>query len=311
MERRRLGNSDLQVSAIGLGAWAWGAKQVWGYGKAYGRKDLERTWRTAIEGGVNFVDTAMIYGLGESERIIGELMRDTEEEMIIATKFFPTHLFPRSVRGAAESSLKRLGLKEIDLYQVHWPNPLLSLRGTMRELERLVHEGKVRYIGVSNFNIKQLEAARSYLKREDVVANQIHYNIIRRKPERDGMVEHAKREGVAVIAYSPIAQGILTGKYSPGNRPGGMRRWSGRFSSRNLRKVKPFLDVLQRVGADHGGTMAQASLAWLLKDPNVVVIPGAKNPRQMDENGGAATMQLVDSDLDALESAYREHVPGW
>jgi aryl-alcohol dehydrogenase-like predicted oxidoreductase len=181
----------------------------------------------------------------------------------------------------------------------------------MREMERLVREGKVRHIGVSNFNVRQLEAARSYLSREDVVSNQIHYNIIRRKVERNGMVEHARREGVTVIAYSPIAQGILTGKYHPGNSPGGMRRFSPRFSRRSLRRVEPFLDALEEAGRPNCTTKAQTALAWLLKDPNVVVIPGAKNPRQMNENAGAGSCNLDQEAIGALETAYGRYVPGW
>jgi len=311
IERRRLGRSDLHVSSIGIGAWAWGATRVWGYGKAYGRRDVEEAWWRAIELGVNFVDTASVYGNGESERIIGDLLGRTEEEMVVATKYFPLHLLSRSVRGAAERSLRRLGLPEIDLYQVHWPNPAMSLRGTMREMERLVREGKVRHIGVSNFDVEQLEAARSYLSREDVVSNQIHYNVIRRKPERDGMVEHARREGVTIIAYSPIAQGVLTGKYGPGDRPGGLRRFSPRFTRGSLRRVAPFLDRLGSVGGIECGTMAQKALAWLLRDPNVVVIPGVKNGRQAEENLGAASCRLSEEELSSIEEAYSAHVPGW
>jgi len=311
IERRRLGRSDLTVSSIGIGAWAWGATQVWGYGKAYGRREVEEAWWKAVEMGVNFVDTASVYGNGESERIIGDLLRRTDQEMVVATKYFPVHLLSRSVRGAAERSLRRLGLKEVDLYQVHWPNPVMSLRGTMREMERLVREGKVRHIGVSNFNVRQLEAARSYLSREDVVSNQIHYNIIRRKPERDGMVDHARREGVTIIAYSPIAQGILTGKYGPGAHPGGLRRFSSRFTRGSLRKVAPFLEQLRQAGGEDCGTMAQKALAWLLKDPNVVVIPGVKNARQTEENLGAASCSLSDEELASIEEAYRAYVPGW
>jgi len=218
VERRRLGRSDLVVSSIGLGAWSWGASQVWGYGKRYGRKEVEDAWWRSIEMGVNFVDTASVYGNGESERIIGDLLSRTEEPMVVATKYFPVHLLSSSVRGAAERSLRRLGLSQVDLYQVHWPNPLMSLRGTMREMERLVREGKVRYIGVSNFSVEQLEAARSYLSREDVVSNQIQYSLVHRKPERVGMMEHARREGVTVIAYSPIAMGLLTGNILRGAR---------------------------------------------------------------------------------------------
>ena len=311
IKRRRLGRTDLRISEIGLGVWAWGAKRVWGYGKDYGHDDLERTWWKAVEQGVNFIDTASVYGSGESERIVGEMLRQTDGEMIIATKYFPLHLLAGSIRKAARRSLDRLGLKEVDLYQVHWPNPMMSLRATMREMERLVKEGKVRHIGVSNFNVKQLEAARSYLSREDVVSNQIHYSLIHRQPETDGMIDHASREGVTIIAYSPIAQGILTGKYGPGNRPGGLRRVTPMFRKKSLRQVAPLLEVLGEVGADHDRTKAQTALAWLLKDPNVVVIPGAKRPRQLEENIGARDLTLVPGDLERLEAAYNTHVPGW
>ncbi len=311
MGRRRLGKSDLVVSSVGLGAWSWGATQVWGYGKRYGRKEVEDAWWRSIEMGVNFVDTASVYGNGESERIIGDLLGRTEEPMVVATKFFPIHLLSRSVRGAAERSLRRLGLKEVDLYQVHWPNPLMSLRGTMREMERLVREGKVRYIGVSNFNIKQLEAARSYLSREDLVSNQIQYSLVHRKPERVGMMDHARREGVTIIAYSPIAMGLLTGKYHVGNRPGGIRRFNRKFSRRGLRQVASFLSVLRDIADPECGTMAQASLAWLLQDPNVVVIPGAKNARQAAENAGAAACHIPEDKMATIEEAYRRYVPTW
>ncbi len=311
LDRRRLGSSDLEVSSIGLGAWSWGASQVWGYGKRYGRKEVEEAWWRSIEMGVNFVDTASVYGNGESERIIGDLLKRTEEEIVVATKFFPLHLLSRSVRGAAERSLRRLDQKEVDLYQVHWPSPLMSLRGTMREMERLVREGKVRHIGVSNFNVKQLEAARSYLSREDVVSNQIQYSLVHREPERAGMVEHARKEGVTIIAYSPIAMGLLTGKYHVGNRPGGIRRFNRKFSKRGLRQVAPFLGALRDMSDPECGTLAQASLAWLLKDPNVVVIPGAKNPRQAEENAGAAACRINESQMAAIERAYTQYVPGW
>ena len=311
IERRRLGRSDLYLSSIGLGAWSWGASQVWGYGNRYGREEVEEAWWRSIGMGVNWVDTASVYGNGESERIIGELLRRTDEEVHVATKYFPLHLLSRSVRGAAERSLRRLGLREVDLYQVHWPNPLMSLRGTMREMERLVREGKLRHPGVSNFNAERLEAARSHLSREDVVSDQVQYSLVHRKPERTGLVEHARREGVTIIAYSPIAMGLLTGKYGVGNRPGGIRRWSPKFSRRGLRQVTPFLSALREMSGPECGTMAQASLAWLLKDPNVVVIPGAKNPRQAEENAAAAACSVPDDKLAFIDDAYARFVPGW
>jgi aryl-alcohol dehydrogenase-like predicted oxidoreductase len=159
--------------------------------------------------------------------------------------------------------------------------------------------------------VRQLDAARSYLSREDVVSNQIQYSLVHRKPERTGMVEHARREGVTIIAYSPIAMGLLTGKYNVGNRPGGIRRFNRKFSRGGLRQVAPFLAVLKEMASPECGTMAQASLAWLLKDPNVVVIPGAKNARQARENVAAAACRIGERELTALDSAYARHVPGW
>jgi aryl-alcohol dehydrogenase-like predicted oxidoreductase len=311
LEKRRLGKSDLHVTSIGLGAWSWGATRFWGYGKRYGRKEVEEAWWKSIEMGVNFVDTASVYGNGESERIIGDLLKRTEQDIVIATKYFPLHLMTTSIRGAAERSLRRLGLKEVDLYQVHFPPRLMSLRGTMREMERLVKEGKVRYIGVSNFSVKQLEAARSYLSREEVVSNQIQYSLVHRRPEQTGMVEHARKEGVTIIAYSPIAMGLLTGKYNVGNRPGGVRKFNRKFSKKGMRQVAPFLAELREMAKPECGSMAQASLAWLLKDPNVVVIPGAKNPRQAEENVGAATCHITDAEVSIMDEAYSRHVPGW
>jgi aryl-alcohol dehydrogenase-like predicted oxidoreductase len=303
-ERRRLGNSDLEVSPVSLGAWAWGASVIWSYGKTHDRKDVERAWYRAIELGGNLVDTAEVYGMGKSEAIIGELLRKTEERPLIATKFLPVRPASVGVRRAARASLKRLGVDTIDLYQVHFPNPAISLRRAMREMERLVKEGKVRYIGVSNFGPRQVQRAREYLAREDIISNQIHYNLLLRKPETDGMVEYGRREKVAVIAYSPLAQGVLTGKYSPSRHPGGMRRFMSKFSSRSLKRVSPLLHCLEDVGSAHGATMSQVALAWLLKDPNVVVIPGAKNAAQVESNVGAARIELTPDDLECIEKTW-------
>ncbi len=303
-ERRRLGTSGLEVSPVSLGAWAWGASVIWSYGRTHDRKDVEGAWYRAIELGGNFVDTAEVYGMGKSEAIIGELLRRTEKRPLIATKFFPLRPASVGVRRAARASLRRLGVDAIDLYQVHWPNPATSLRMTMREMERLVRDGMVRHIGVSNFNPAQVQRAREHLAREDVVSNQIHYNLLRRKPETDGMVEYGRRERVAIIAYSPLAQGVLTGKYPPGRHPGGMRRFMPKFSSRNLRRVGPLLHCLEDVGIAHGATMSQVALAWLLKDPNVVVIPGAKNAAQVESNVGAARIELTRDDLECIEKTW-------
>jgi len=305
-QRRRIGSSDLMVSPVGLGAWAWGSKYIWSYGRTHGRADLSAAWHRSLELGLNLVDTAEIYGLGRSERIIGELLREERDEVVIATKWMPVTLTSRAVRRAAEGSLRRMGIKEIDLYQLHFPYPLHSMRATMREMERLVREGKVRYIGVSNFSVARVEAARAALAREDVVSDQVHYNLIHRKPELAGLTEYARKEGVGIIAYSPLAQGVLTGKYAPHRRPGGLRRFMPKFMNSRLRRVAPLVEELGRVGSSHGRTASQVALAWLLRDPNVVAIPGAKNAEQAALNAGAAGLELSDAELERIESSCRD-----
>ena len=305
-ETRRIGSSDLMVSPVGLGAWAWGSKFFWSYGRTHSRADLSAAWRRSLELGVNLVDTAEIYGNGRSERIIGELLRERRDEVVIATKYMPVTLTSRAIRRAAEGSLRRLGIKEIDLYQVHFPYPLHTMRATMREMERLVREGKVRYIGVSNFSAAQVEAARAALAREDVVSDQVHYNLIHRRPELVGLTEYARRERVGIIAYSPLAQGVLTDKYGPHHRPGGMRRFMPKFSNRRLARVAPLVGELRRIGISHGRTTSQVALAWLLRDPNVVVIPGAKNAEQAALNAGAAGLVLSAAELEGIEGSCRD-----
>jgi len=306
-ERRALGSSGLRLSPVGLGTWAWGSRYVWGYGKAYSMPDLEAAWRASIDSGVNWVDTAEVYGSGESEQIIGRLLEGTREEVHVATKFFPLRLTPRAARRAAERSIRRLGVDAIDLYQVHWPNPLHPIGSTMREMERLVREGKVRHVGVSNFGPARLRAAMEAMSREEVVSDQVHYNLLQRRPEASGLVEMARREGVAIIAYSPLAQGVLTDKYGPGMpRPGGMRKFMRKFSKRRLECVRPLVAELRAIGQVQGRTTSQVALAWLLRDPNVLVIPGAKGAEQAHLNALAARTAVPEGALGRIERALAE-----
>ncbi|NIS18678.1 MAG: aldo/keto reductase [Thermoplasmata archaeon] len=306
-DRRRLGRSDLEVTSVGLGVWQWGDTNFWGYGQGYDREDLDAVWWANIEAGVNFIDTAEIYGHGASETIVGDLLDDTDAPMVIATKLYPEKDSHLEVRKAAEGSLRRLGVDVIDLYQVHWWPPRMDVRGMMRELDTLVRDGLVRYVGVSNFSVEQVEEAQSHLEHTEIVSNQVHYSLLHRDPETEGLVDHHGKNGIAIIAYSPIEQGILTGKFGPDNRPGGFRAKKPRFSREGLEAVQPVLAELDAAAKAHGRTMAQAAMAWLLKDPNVVVIPGAKNLTQLEENVGCADWQLTQAEVDRIEAAYREY----
>jgi len=306
-DRRMVGRSDLEVTSVGLGVWQWGETKFWGYGRGYDREDLDAVWWRTIDAGCNFIDTAEIYGHGASETIVGDLLDDTDAPLVVATKLYPEIDSVEQVRKATEGSLRRLGVDALDLYQVHWWPPRVPIGDLMRELDTLVRDGLVRNLGVSNFSVEQVEEARSHLSHCDIVSNQVHYSLLEREPETEGLVEHHRREGIAIIAYSPLEQGILTGKFSPDRRPDGFRARKPRFSEEGLRAVRPVLDELERAANAHGRTMAQAALAWLLKDPNVVVIPGAKTLGQVDENLGGADWQLTQAEVDRIEDAYLEY----
>lgn len=233
MEYRQLGKSGIKVSAIGLGTWQWGSRE-WGWDKSYGKKDVLAAFETAIELGINLIDTAEVYGRGKSEQLISEALRGRREEVVIATKVSPWNLSYRRVLRAADRSLRRLGIDVIDLYQVHFPNPIVPIGNTMKAMRKLVQAGKARCVGVSNFNLRRHKAAQSALAPLELASNQVKYNLLDRRVEKD-LLPHAASERTTIIAYSPLAQGLLTGRYTPNSGPSSfVQRTNTRFSSRNL-----------------------------------------------------------------------------
>src|SRR5215204_5984393 len=241
---------ELNVAPLGVGAWAWGMTRLWGYGKEYDRSDVGRAFRTSMAEGVTLVDTAEMYGNGASERIIGEILREGgfEGRPVIATKFapLPYRFSAKSLLSAVDKSLERLGIETIDLYQIHFPNPFLRINGLMDALAETVKAGKVRRVGVSNYGADQMQRAYDGLASHGVslASNQVEYSLLQRAPETNGVLEASRDLGVTLIAYSPIAQGLLTGKYGPGgDRPAGLVRRMGRtFGEQNLKKTEPVLN---------------------------------------------------------------------
>src|SRR5215211_836398 len=213
---------ELNVAPLGVGAWAWGTTRLWGYGKEYNRSDVGKAFRTSMAEGVTLFDTAEMYGNGASERIIGEILREGgfERRPVIATKFapLPYRLSARSLLSALDESLERLGIETIDLYQIHFPNPLLRINTLMDALAEAVRAGKVRRVGVSNYGADQMRRAHERLASRGVslASNQVEYSLLQRAPETNGVLEACRDLGVTLIAYSPIAKGLLTGKYGPG-----------------------------------------------------------------------------------------------
>ncbi len=307
MKYTSLGTSDLKVSAIGLGGWQFGSKG-WGYDKDFKRNDAIAIIQRALDLGVNFIDTAEVYGRGKSEEIIGEAIKERRDEIIIATKFLPLTLQPSKIRKAVKNSLKRLQIDIIDLYQIHWPIPFVSKKRILHYMEEMVKEGIIRYIGVSNFSKKLLENAQTSLKSEEIVSNQVKYNMLQRGIEED-LLPFARKEQISIIAYSPLAQGVLTGKYREQGPKGGIRRRNRLFAPINLKRAWSVLDELARVASAHEVTSTQVAIAWVIRDPTVIAIPGAKSIEQLTNNIEAAELNLSQNELQQLETTLQAFKP--
>ena len=269
---------------------------------------MQESDERAIELGINLVDTAEAYGDGHSERVVSRAIRNVgRDHVFVATKVGGWHLRAEDVKKACAASLKRLGVREIDLYQVHWPDPWsqVPLRETMKALEALHRAGRIRNIGVSNFAVRDLEEARSHLSRAEIVSNQVRYNMLQREVEVE-VVPYCKREGIAILAWSPIGKGVLTGKYHDGKRPKDrVRSEEDLFKPANLRATAPLIRELRKIGRTHGKTPAQVALAWLRRHPHVIPIPGAKRPSQAEENTGASGWSLSARELGTLGTLLR------
>jgi aryl-alcohol dehydrogenase-like predicted oxidoreductase len=286
-----------RVSVIGLGTWQFGSTE-WGYGRDYSKGIAGEIVLRALDLGINLIDTAEIYGFGESERIIGKALESQRESAFIATKIFPIG-FPFMTRRRALGSARRLGVDRIDLYQQHWPSPLFPPRATMPRFRALVEEGLVRHVGVSNHGLAAWqECERAF--GGPVLSNQVQFSLLHRSPDRK-LVPWAEREGRIVIAYSPLGQGLLSGKYQRA-APANFRRIRPDFRGAARRRQEPLVDALREIARAQGATAAQIALAWLVRKPNVVAIPGASSIKQLEENAAAAEITLRDDEVQTLDS---------
>jgi aryl-alcohol dehydrogenase-like predicted oxidoreductase len=294
------------VSRIGLGTWQFGSRE-WGYGDAYADTAARDIVRRARELGITLFDTAEVYGFGRSERILGEALGADRTEVVVATKIFPVAPFPPVVRQRFHASARRLGLSRIPLYQVHQPNPVIRDSVTMPALRGLLDEDRIGAVGVSNYSLARWQEADAALGRP-VVSNQVQFSLARAAP-LDDLVPFAERENRLVIAYSPLAQGLLGGRYTVDNRPGGVRAVNPLFGTENLRRIEPLLDLLRQVAEAHDATPAQVALAWLIELPRVVVIPGASSVEQLEFNAAAGEIRLTSDEQTALTAAARAFSP--
>ena len=289
---------------IGLGAWAWGDRLVWSYGSNYNDADIEEGFRVSLENGVTMVDTAEVYGNGRSERLLGGFLKKTEAPVIVATKFFPMPWrFRRaSVTRALRHSLERLGLEHVDLYQIHWPSPIVPIEQYVEGLVSAHRLGLTRAVGVSNYDQNQMQRAVTTLARHDIplASNQVEYHLLNRSVEKNGLLARCQELGVRLIAYSPLAMGLLTGKYSPENPPAGVR---GNKYAAILKELQPLLKLMNEIGQDHNSkTASQVAINWCICK-GTLPIPGAKNVRQAEMNAGAAGWRLTPEQVKALDDA--------
>ncbi|MDP7975262.1 MAG: aldo/keto reductase [Thermoprotei archaeon] len=302
MQKVHLGFSKIEVSTLGIGTWQ-AAGREWG-SDVQDQAVIDALVR-ASQLGVNLFDTAEAYGNGHSEEVVGKAIREIgRENVVIATKVYGAHLHHDELIKAADASARRLGVKEIDLYQVHWPDPWeqVPLRDTMRALEELYKAGKIKAIGVSNFAVRDLKEAREHLSSVDISSNQVRYNLLQREVEEE-VLPYCKKEGIAVLAWSPLAQGALTGKYSPENRPSDdVRKGNRLFTDHNLKESAAVLETLKKIGQAHHKTPAQVALRWLI-EKGTIPIPGAKNRAQAEENAGAASFALEEREVKELDLA--------
>jgi aryl-alcohol dehydrogenase-like predicted oxidoreductase len=290
--------SILDGIELGIGNWAWGDSRFWG-NEPHKEDNARQAFQTSLESGIRFFDTAETYGWHKAERLLGQFMRETDQSVIVATKFMP--LPWRDLSKALRASLQRLGLPQVDLYQIHWPLPFRPIEMWMEGLADAVEGGWTRAVGVSNYNVDQTRRAYEALAKRGIplASNQVEYSLLSRQIERNGLIDFCRDHNIKIIAYSPLGQGLLTGKYTPDNPPKGLAR--RQKSSKHLDTIQPLIGLMREIGEAHGGkTPAQVALNWTICK-GTLPIPGAKNAKQASQNAGALGWRLSPDQIAVLD----------
>ncbi|KAK9831705.1 hypothetical protein WJX74_006595 [Apatococcus lobatus] len=307
-----LGKTGIKVNSLAIGAWQWGDASFWGFGSYgnYGEDEIRLAYQGTIDAGLNFIDTAEVYGLGKSEKFIRDFQRETNTNVKIATKFapLPWRFSEESPVKALKDSLQRLNQQSVELYQIHWPGfPVInswSNDAFCRGMANCQKMGLAKAVGVSNYNEKRLRRAHGIIEIEQGVplaSDQIQFSLLYRKHEKEGLLRTAKQLGVSVIGYSPLSQGLLTGKYTSGSeKPPGPR--GAIFSDDRLNQIDPLISLMRDIGSGHGKTVAQVAINWVICK-GVIPIVGAKNYDQAAGAAGALGWRLKPDEMAALDSA--------
>lgn len=312
MQYRTLGTSDLSVSVVGLGTWAMG-NDFWGQ---VDDNQSVRAIQEALDSGINLIDTAPAYGAGHAEEVVGEAIKGRRDEVVIATKVgiirteddFVRNLKPESMRQEIEDSLRRLQVDVIDLYQIHWPDPNTPLEHSMAELTKMKQDGKIRHIGVSNFQVDLLQKAQAL---DEIVSVQPQFSLLHRKAE-SSLLPYCAKNKIGVLGYGSLAGGILTGKFReiPELEEGDNRdKFYQFFKEPTWSRVQNVLDVLRALAEERGVTVAQVAINWAFQQRGVTTaLVGAKNPNQARSNAGAGEWNLSADELARIDRAYDENL---
>jgi len=315
MQKRQLGNTDLKLTTVGLGTWAMGGPWQFGWGPQDDNEAIAAIL-AALDEGINWIDTAPVYGLGHSEELVGKALKQISEKPLIATKCGllwnekkekVSCLKRKSIREECHASLKRLGVEVIDLYQMHWPEPERDVEEAWEEMAKLADEGKVRHLGVSNFNVEQIKRVRKTYK---VASLQPPYSMLHREVE-DEVFGYCARNNIGVVAYSPMQRGLLTGKFSQ-ERLAGLplddhRRRNPDFHDPQFTATLQLVDQLRPIAERNGKTLAQLAISWVLRRPEVTAaIVGARRPEQIAETAPASDWDLSKEDIEEIEQLLAE-----
>jgi len=304
-----LGRSGLMVNPVGAGTWQWGGRFYWGYGRAYNDEDLAATYTACIDSGINWFDTAELYGRGRSEELLGRFVNgcgagsdSDSSKPLIATKFFPYpwRVHKSSFRRALRASLRRLNADSIDLYQTHFPYRPRSFTYWVDALADAAQDGLIKAVGVSNYSGEQTKRAHEILDRRGLVlaSNQIGYSLLNRRPESSRVLAACRELDVSVISFGPLFEGLLTGKYGPGSPPMLLRRV--RWASKRMGRIAPLLSLMGDIADAHGASHSQVALRWLIQK-GTLPIPGVKSEAQAVDNASAMNWELNNDEVEALD----------
>ncbi|WP_042463253.1 aldo/keto reductase [Neobacillus dielmonensis] len=316
---RKLGNSDIEISPLGLGTWQFssGNGMVGRYWPSLKEEEMTEIVRLSLEGGINWFDTAEVYGKGKSEEALANALNalgEKSKDALIATKWWPAMRTSSSITKTIDNRLQFLKGRKIDLYQIHQPFSFSSVKSEMDAMAVLLTEKKIRSAGVSNFNESKMREAYEILKRHGypMVSNQVKYSLLDRRIETNGVMKAAKELGITIIAYSPLEQGILSGKFHENpdllKNLSGPRKYMSQFKPAGLAKTKPLIDVLERLAAEYEVSASQIALNWLIHfhGETVVAIPGASKRHHAEENIGALTFELTKKQMNEIDQISKQ-----